>query len=138
MTPPVNTPTNSAVEVQEQYVHTSKKVAKRLAAAQERNVKYTQSIFESTIALLKSHVEDTHFLMEQWGRQGDAQASEPYMNLFRAPFTAYQQMLEGMETASRQMLEGMESATRGSFESFEKATESLEEGNHAKMGAARK
>jgi hypothetical protein len=53
------------------------------------------------------------------------------MNLFSAPFTAYQQMLEGVEKTSRQMFEGVEKATKQSFESFEKA-------NHANMGTAKK
>ena len=123
--------TNTAVEVQEQYVHTAQTMAKHLAAAQARNVKYTQTIFESTIALLKSHMEDTRSLMEQWGQQGDSRISESYMNLFSAPFTAYQQMLEGVETTSRQMFEEVEKATKQSFESFEQA-------NHSNMGTARK
>ena len=116
--------TNTAVEVQERYVHTAQTMAKHLAAAQARNVKYTQTIFESTIALLKSHMEDTRSLMEQWGQQGDSRISESYMNLFSAPFTAYQQMLEGVETASRQMLEGVEKATKQGVESFEQANHS--------------
>ncbi len=131
MTTTVKSTTNTAVDVQEQYVQTAQTMAKHLAAAQARNVKYTQSIFESTIALLKSHMEDTRSLMEQWGQQGDSKVSEFYMNLFSAPFTAYQQMIEGVETASRQMLEGVEKATKQSFESFEQA-------NHSKIGTARK
>ena len=131
MTTTVKTPTNTAVDVQEQYVHNAQTMAKHFAAAQARNVKYTQRIVESTIALLKSHMEDTRSLMEQWGQQGDSQVSESYTNLFSAPFTAYQQMIEGVETASRQMLEGVEKATKQSFESFEQA-------DHSKIGTARK
>ena len=131
MTTVAKTTTKTAVDVQEQYAHTAQTMAKLFAAAQARNVKYTQSIFESTIALLKSHMEDTRSLMEQWGQQGDSKVSESYMNLFNAPFTAYQQMLEGVETASRQMLEEVEKATKQSFESFEQA-------NHSNMGTARK
>jgi hypothetical protein len=131
MTTTGKTMTNTAVDGQEQYVHTAQTMAKHLAAAQARNVQYTQSIFESTIALLKSHMEDTRSLMEQWGQQGDSKVSESYMNLFSAPFTAYQQMIEGMETASRQMLEGVEKATKQSFES-------LEQTNHSNIGTARK
>jgi len=79
-------------------------------AAQARNVKYTQRIVESTIALLKSHMEDTRSLMEQWGQQGDSKVSESYMNLFSAPFTAYQQMLAGVEKATKQGIESFEQA----------------------------
>jgi hypothetical protein len=142
MTTPMKTTTNTAVDVQEQYAHAAQTMAKHLAAAQARNLKYTQSIFESTIALLKSHIEDTHSLMEQWGQQGDSKISESYMNLFSAPFTAYQQMLEGVETASRQMLEGVETASRQTLEEVEKATkqsfESFEQANHSKIGTTRK
>jgi hypothetical protein len=123
--------TNTALNGQEQYVHTAQTMAKHLAAAQARNVKYTQSIFESTIALLKSHMEDTRSLMEQWGQQGDSKVAESYMNLFSTSFTAYQQMIEGVETASRQMLEGVEKATKQSFERFEQA-------DYATIGTARK
>ena len=131
MTMSVKNMTNSTVDVQEQYVRNTQAMAKRLAAAQARNVKYTQNLFESTIALLKSNMEDTRSLMEQWGQQGDPKVSESYMNLFSAPFTAYQQMLEGVETTSRQMFEGVEKATKQSFESFEQV-------NHSNMGTARK
>ena len=131
MTTTAKTTTHIAGDVQEQYAHTAQTMAKHLADAQERNLKYTQRIFESTIALLKSHVEDTRSLVEQWGQQGDSKVSESYMNLFSAPFTAYQQMLEGVESTSRQMFEGVEKATKQSFESFEKA-------NHSNMGTARK
>src|SRR6266699_188040 len=92
-----------------------------LAAAQERNMKYAESVFESTVALLKSHVESSRSLLEQWEKQAQKQpgvlrATETYSSLFRAPLTAYQQVLEVMETASRQGLE-----------SFQKAIESVEQ-----------
>ena len=131
MTTTAKNTTHMTGDVQEQYAHTAQTMAKHLADAQARNLKYTQRIFESTIDLLKSHMEDTRSLMEQWGQQGDSKVSESYMNLFSAPFTAYQQMLEGVESTSRQMFEGVEKATKQSFESFEKA-------NHANMGTARK
>jgi hypothetical protein len=131
MTTTAKTTANTAGDVQEQYAYTAQTMAKHLADAQARNLKYTQDIFESTFALLKSNMEDTRSLMEQWGQQGDSRVSESYMNLFSAPFTAYQQMLEGVESTSRQMFEGVEKATKQSFESFEKA-------NHANMGTAKK
>jgi hypothetical protein len=138
MTTTAKTTTDTAVDVQEQYINTAQTMAKLFAAAQARNVKYSRSIFESTIALLKSHMEDTRSLMEQWGQQGDSKISKSYMNLFSAPFTAYQQMLEGVETASRQMFEGVEKATKQNFESIQKATESFEQANHSKIGVAKK
>ena len=132
MTTTAKTTTHIAGDVQEQYAHTAQTMAKRLAEVQARKPhKHTQGIFESTIALLKSNMEDTRSLMEQWGQQRHSKVSESYMNLFNAPFTAYQQMLEGVESTSRQMFEAVEKATKQSFESFEKA-------NHSNMGTARK
>ena len=137
MTMSVKNMTNSTVDVQEQYVRNTQAMAKRLAAAQARNVKYTQNLFESTIALLKSNMEDTRSLMEQWGPQEASQDSESYMNLFSAPFAAYKQMLEGVETSSRQMFEGVENLTKQSLESFQKATEGFEQASHT-IGVAKK
>jgi hypothetical protein len=130
MTMSVKGMTNSTVDVQEQYVRNTQAMAKRLAAAQARNVKYTQNLFESTIALLKSNMEDIHSLMEQWGPQEASQGSASSMNLFSAPFAAYKQMLEGVETSSRQMFEGVENLTKQSLESFQKATEGFEQASH--------
>jgi len=91
-----------------------------LSSAQERNLKYAQSVFESTIGLLKNHAESARSLLEQWEQQaqkqiGDPKAAESYMSFFRAPLSAYQQTLEVVETASKR-----------SLESFQKATESLQ------------
>jgi hypothetical protein len=97
-------------------------LAENLAAAQERNLKYAQSVFESTIGLLKSHVESARSLLEQWEQgaqkqQGGSRAAETYLSLFRAPLDASQKVLETMESASKQSLESFEKA----IESFEKA-----------------
>jgi hypothetical protein len=127
MTTETKTTTKPAFDAQEQYARNSQLLTQRLVEAQTRNLKYTQSIFESTIALLKSHMEDTRSMLEQWGQQGDSKVAASYMDFFSAPITAYEQMLEGVETVSKQ-----------SLESFQKATESFEHGNHAKMDAARK
>ncbi len=95
-----------------------------LSAAQERNLKYAQSVFESTIELLKSHMEGTRSLLEQWEQQARKQPGVPrttgtYLDFFRVPLTAYQQTLEVVETASRQSLESFQKA----MESFQKVTE---------------
>jgi hypothetical protein len=96
-------------------------LVENLSVAQERNLKYAQSVFESTIELLKSHIESTSSLLEQWEQQAQKQQGIPrttgnYLDLFRVPLTAYQQTLEVVETASRQ-----------SMESFQKATESFQQ-----------
>ncbi len=127
MTTSANNITNTAAAVQEQYVRNTQALAKHLAAAQERNLKYTQNLFESTIGLLKSQMEETRFLMEQWGQQEDSQVSVSSMSLFNAPFIAYQQMLEGVENATKQ-----------SFERFGQAIETFEHAGHSLQEAARK
>jgi hypothetical protein len=95
-------------------------LAESLSTAQERNLKYAQGVFESTIGLLKNHAESARSVLEQWEQQaqkqlGDPKAAETYMSFFRAPLSAYQQTLEMVETASKQ-----------SLESFQKAAESLQ------------
>jgi hypothetical protein len=97
-------------------------MAESLYAAQERNLKYAQSVFESTIALLKDHALSARSMLEQWEQQAqqhhvDPEAAKSYSSLFRAPLTAYQQMLEVVETAAKQSTESFQKAT----ESFEKA-----------------
>jgi hypothetical protein len=97
-------------------------LAESLSAAQERNLKYAQSVFESTIEMLKDHAESARSMLEQWEQQAQNQHVEPkvsesYLSLFRAPLAAYQQMLEVVETSSQRSLESFQKAT----ESFEKA-----------------
>jgi len=99
---------------------TSQTLAENLVAAQKRNLKYAQSVFESTIALLKDHVESTRSLLEQWEQQAQKQPEDPggvesYFRFFRAPLSAYQQVIEVVETASKQSLESFQKAA-GSFE----------------------
>jgi hypothetical protein len=101
MTTQEKTTTKTAFDAQEQYARKSQALAKCLAAAQTRNLKYTQSIFESTIALLKSHMEDTRSLLEQWQQQGDSKVYESYMGLFSAPIAAYQQYASNSSTFLR-------------------------------------
>jgi hypothetical protein len=106
----------------EAFSEANQAMAESLSAAQERNLKYAQNVFESTIALLKNHAESARSMLEQWEQQAqkqhvDPKATESYLSLFRAPLTAYRQTLEVIETASRQSLEGFQKAT----ESFEKA-----------------
>src|ERR1700681_1175878 len=121
MTTTAKNTTNAAVDAQERYVHTTQTMAKHFAAAQARNVKYTQSIVERTIALLKSHMEDTRSLMEQCGQRGESRGTESDPHLCSAPFTAYQQMIEGVDTASRQIFEVVETASKQMLEGVEKA-----------------
>ena len=106
----------------EAFNEASQALAESLSAAQERNLKYAQSVFESTMALLRDHAESARSMLKQREQQAqkqhvDPKVTESYMSLFRAPLTAYQQTLDVVETASHQSMESFKKAT----ESFEKA-----------------
>ena len=64
----------------EAFSETNQTLAESLATAHERNLKYAQSVFESTIALLKDHVESTRSLLEQWEQQAQKQPVVPGVN----------------------------------------------------------
>ena len=49
----------------EAFSEANQALAENLSVAQERNLKYAQSVFESTIALLKDHAESTRSMLEQ-------------------------------------------------------------------------
>jgi hypothetical protein len=119
----------------EAFSESSQALAESLSAAQERNLKYAQSVFESTMALLRDHAENASSMLKQWEQQAkkqhvDPKVAESYSSLFRAPLTAYQQTLEVVETASHQSIESFKKAT----ESFEKA---LQQGREQWEEAAR-
>ena len=106
----------------EAFNEASQSLAESLSAAQERNLKYAQSVFESTMALLKDHAESARSTLKQWEQQAEKQHIDPkvaesYTSLFRAPLNAFQQTLEVVETASHQSIESFKKAA----ESFEKA-----------------
>lgn len=111
-------------------------LAESLSAAQERNLKYAQSVFESTMALLRDHAESARSTLKQWEQQAEKQHIDPkvaesYSNLFRAPLNAFQQTLEVVENASHESVESFKKAA----ESFEKA---LQQGREQWEETARK
>ena len=120
----------------ETFSETSQALAESLSTTQERNLKYAQSVFESTMALLRDHAESARSMLKQWEQQAqkqhvDPKVAESYMSLFRAPLTAYQQTLEVVETASHESIESFKKAA----ESFEKA---LQQGREQWEETARK
>jgi hypothetical protein len=111
-------------------------LAESLSATQERNLKYAQSVFESTMTLLRDNAESARSVLKQWEQQAqkqhvDPKVAESYFSLFSAPLTAYQQTLEVVETATHQSIESFKKAT----ESFEKA---LQQGREQLEETARK
>lgn len=99
-----------------------------LVVAQERNLKYAQSVFESTIEVLRNQVAGMRSLIEQQAKKqqealqkltpGSVASSAPdtYLGLFSTPLAYFQQILDLLESVSEQNLE-----------SFQKATESFEQ-----------
>ena len=79
----------------EAFSEASQALAESLSATQERNLKYAQSVFESTMALLRDHAESARSTLKQWEQQAqkqhvDPKITESYLSLFQAPLTAYQ------------------------------------------------
>ncbi|HXX78667.1 MAG TPA: hypothetical protein VEI53_09260 [Ktedonobacteraceae bacterium] len=106
----------------EAFSEVSQTLAETISATQERNLKYAQSVFESTMTLLKDQAENARAMLKQWEQQAekqhvDSKIAEGYLSLFRAPLTAYQQTLEVVETASHESIASFKKAA----ESFEKA-----------------
>jgi aspartate ammonia-lyase len=102
-------------------------LVENLMTAQERNLKYAQGIFASTIEVLKSNVANTRTLLEKqqetFQKLAPAQTSSSelsaYADLFRLPLNSFQQMLDLLETTSKEGLASFQKAT----ESFEKVTQ---------------
>jgi hypothetical protein len=120
----------------EAFSEAGQALAESLSAAQERNLKYAQSVFESTMALLRDHAESARSTLKQWEQQAqkqhlDPKVAESYSNLFRAPLSAFQQTLEVVENASHESVESFKKAA----ESFEKA---LKQGREQWEETARK
>src|SRR6266568_298644 len=92
-----------------------------VVAAQERNVKFTQSLLQNGTELLKSHGESTRTLMQTLAEQSQKQQEafqtlaretwDAYMGFFSSPFNYYQQTLETAESITRQGMEAAQKAT---------------------------
>jgi len=116
-------------------------VADNAVAAQERNVRFAQSLVQNGTEVLKSHAEDTRTLMqtltEQSQKQQEAfqvlvrESMDAYLDYFYAPFSYYEQTLEtagsiarqGVETAQKIARQGMEAVQRATRQTVQSATE---------------
>lgn len=103
-------------------------VADSAIAAQERNTKYAQNVYENGTELLKSHAGGARNLMETFLEQAHTQqqafqtivreSTNAHIDFMYAPFSFYQQAVEtaqsitrqGVETAQRITLQGMDAA----------------------------
>lgn len=116
-------------------------VADNAVAAQERNVRFAQSLVQNGTEVLKSHAEDTRALMqtlaEQTQKQQEAfqalvrESMDAYLDYFYAPFSYYEQTLEtagsiarqGVETAQKIARQGMEAVQKAARQTVQSATE---------------
>lgn len=100
-------------------------------AAQERNTKFVQGVFENGIEVLKSQVGVTRTLMQELEQQAQKQQDafqtlaheslEAYLGFVRAPFAYYQQAFEAAEVATREGLASFQKAARQGVETMQKA-----------------
>jgi len=107
-------------------------VADTAVAAQERNVKFAESLLENGTEILKSHAESTRALMQTLAEQSQKQqeafqaltreAWDAYMGFFSAPFSYYEQTLETAESIARQGVETAQKIARQGMETVQKAT----------------
>lgn len=116
-------------------------VADSAVAAQERNVRYAQSLVQNGTEVLKSHAEDTRALMQTLAEQSQKQqeafqelvreSMDAYLDYFYAPFSYYEQTLEtagsiarqGVETAQKIARQGMEAVQRATRQTVKSARE---------------
>jgi hypothetical protein len=101
-------------------------------AAQERNVKFAQSMLQNGTQMLKAHAESTRDLVQtlaeqSWKQQEAFQALaresfNTYRDFLTAPFSYYQQALETAESAAWRGLEAAQHITREGVAAAQKAT----------------
>jgi hypothetical protein len=118
-------------------------VVESTVEAQDRNMRFAQSVVESSTELLKSNMEASRqlaqTLLEQSQKQQEAFQSlaqatvESYMDFFTAPFSYYQQ---GIETAKSIALQGMETAQRITRQGAEAAQKAAQQGMNAAQETA--
>ena len=105
-------------------------------AAQERNTRFAQSVFENGIEVLKSQVGLTRGLMQeleqQAHRQQDAfqalarESWDTYLGFMRAPFSYYQRAFDTAQTSMREGVEDFKKAADQGVENLQKETRSTE------------
>ena len=105
-------------------------------AAQERNTRFAQSVFENGIEVLKSQVGLTRGLMQELEQQSHKQQDafqalareswDTYLGFMRAPFSYYQRAFDTAQTSMREGVEDFKKATDQGVENLQKETRSTE------------
>jgi len=101
-------------------------------AAQERNTKLAQGIFENGIEVLKSQVGVTHSLMQELGQQYQKQqdafqalaqeSMEAYRDFLFSPLTFYQKAMDAAEAATREGIKNFQQMSQQGLEQIQKTT----------------
>jgi hypothetical protein len=105
-------------------------------AAQERNTRFAQSVFENGIEVLKSQVGLTRGLMQELEQQSHKQQDafqalareswDAYLGFMRAPFSYYQRAFDTAQTSMREGVEDFKKAADQGVENLQKETRSTE------------
>jgi hypothetical protein len=113
-------------------------------AAQERNVRYAQSIVQNGTDVLKSHVDSTRSLLQTLAEQSQKQQEtfqelvreslDTYVDFLFTPFAYYRQAFDTAESIARQ---GVETAQNISRQGLEAAQRSSRQGQEAVQRTAR-
>lgn len=100
--------------------------------AQERNLRYAQSIVESEAELLKSHLNATRDLWQKLAEQSQKQQEafqsllhesvDMYVNFLFTPFSYYRQAVDTAESMAWQGIETAQKITQQGFEATRSAT----------------
>lgn len=101
-------------------------------AAQERNTRLAQSIFENGIEVLKSQVSVTNSLMQELGQQFQKQqdafqslaqgSMDAYRDFIFAPLIFWQKALGAAESATLEGLKNFQKVTEQGLETIQKTT----------------
>jgi DNA-binding helix-hairpin-helix protein with protein kinase domain len=102
-------------------------------AAQERNTRFAQGVFENGIELLKSQIDVTHSLLQEMEQQAQkrqavfqtlAQESmEAYKDFLFAPLSFWQRSLDTAGSVTQEGLKNFQNATLQGMETMQKTTQ---------------
>jgi hypothetical protein len=113
-------------------------------AAQERNVRYVQSIVQNGTEVLKSHVNSSRALMQVLAEQSQKQQEtfqvlvreswDTYVDFLFTPFSYYRQAVDTAESIARQ---GVQTAENMSRQGMQAAQRVARQGQHAAESATK-
>jgi hypothetical protein len=102
-------------------------VADSAVAAQERNLRFAQSLQQDGTELLKSHAQSTRALTQTQKQQEAIQVLtlgtwDAYVDFLYAPFSYYEQTLDTAESIARQGIEAAQKVNHQEKQTVHSAT----------------